>query len=101
MEGRCLSQERRKEPNPYFFRESREKGDPLAPDISLVTRKTLVPAISGQDDFHILPRHLRHIIRWNRGRVGEGLVIMPDELGKNLESLGLNHEFMVVGCKLF
>src|SRR5205823_1964271 len=52
----------------------------LLDQIPVISRKKLIPAVSGQDDFHVPGSQFRHHVSRNTGGIAERLVEVPGQI---------------------
>ena len=66
--------------------------------VPLVASEVLVARVAVQRHRYPLSGHLGEVIRRNGGGVGERLVVVPDDLGKDRGRIRLDHELVMIGA---
>ena len=68
------------------------------PISSLVSRENLVAAVTREGHRDLLARCLGDVVRGQGGRVGEGLVEVPDEPGQVVHGVGTDQDLVVAAA---
>ena len=83
--------------------QGRDRPELLHPEhraVDGIAGEHLVRAFAGEDDDHLFPRALREIVERHAGRVRDGLVHVPDEIGQEaVEVFRGDHHLAVLGAE--